>query len=56
MKKRWLMALMFSEEDLRLQADAKSIFSDGRLCNPCKVLPNQKGCIEHRKRWRGVAW
>ena len=51
-----LMALMFSEEDLRLQADAKSIFSDGRLCNPCKVLPNQKGCIEHRKRWRGVAW
>ena len=51
-----LMALMFSEEDLRLQADAKAIFTDGRLCNPCKVLPSQKGCIEHRKRWRGVGW
>lgn len=51
-----LMPLMFSEEDLRLQADVKGIFTDGRLCNPCKVLPNQKGCVEHRKRWRGVGW
>jgi hypothetical protein len=21
-----------------------------------KVLPNQKGCVEHKKRWRGVGW
>lgn len=51
-----LMGLMFDEPSLRMQADVKAIFTDGRLCNPCKVLPNQKGCIEHRKRWRGVGW
>lgn len=50
-----LMPLMFSTEDLVLMADVKSIFSTGSLCNPCKVLPNQKGCIEHHRRWRGVA-
>jgi glycolate oxidase len=51
-----LMAAMFTPEDLEYQAMAKRIFSDGRLCNPCKVLPNQKSCTEHRKRWRGMAW
>ena len=51
-----LMSLMFSPQDLDLQADAKRIFNDGNLCNPCKILPNQKSCVEHRKRWRGVAW
>jgi len=51
-----LMPLMFSPEDLGLQAMAKRIFNDGDLCNPCKVLPNQKSCVEHKKRWRGVAW
>jgi glycolate oxidase subunit GlcD len=51
-----LMSLMFSPADLALQADAKRIFNDGMLCNPCKILPNQKSCVEHRKRWRGVAW
>ena len=51
-----LMPLMFSEDDLKLQAMAKRIFNEGELCNPCKVIPNQKGCIEHQRRWRGVAW
>lgn len=51
-----LMAMQFSPEDLGLQAKAKAIFNTSELCNPCKVLPNQKGCIEHRKRWRGTAW
>jgi glycolate oxidase len=51
-----LMERMFSPEDLRLQAMAKAIFNEGSLCNPCKVLPNQKSCVEHRKRWRGAAW
>lgn len=51
-----LMPLMFSESDLRLQALAKRVFNDGALCNPCKVLPNQKSCLEHQKRWRGTAW
>ncbi|MBX3119417.1 MAG: FAD-binding protein [Fimbriimonadaceae bacterium] len=51
-----LMPLMFSPADLELQAMAKRIFNDGMLCNPCKILPNQKSCVEHQKRWRGVAW
>ena len=50
-----LMALMFDPDSLRLQADVKRVFNDGALCNPCKVLPNQKSCVEHRRRWRGVA-
>jgi glycolate oxidase len=51
-----LLTLMFTPDDLRLQAMCKQIFNDGTLCNPCKVLPNQKGCVEHKKRWRGVGW
>lgn len=51
-----LMALMFTPDDLKAQAMAKRIFNEGDLCNPCKVLPNQKGCIEHQRRWRGAAW
>jgi glycolate oxidase len=51
-----LMPLMFAPEDLELQAKSKRIFNDGALCNPCKVLPNQKACVEHRMRFRGVAW
>ncbi len=50
-----LMPLMFSPADLELQAMAKRIFNNGNLCNPCKVLPNQKSCVEHKGRWRGVA-
>jgi glycolate oxidase len=50
-----LMPLMFSPDDLRAQAMAKQIFNEGPLCNPCKVLPNQKSCSEHKMRWRGVA-
>lgn len=55
-EKQDLMPLMFSPDDLALQATAKQIFNPGNLCNPCKVLPNQKGCVEHKARWRGVAW
>lgn len=51
-----LMERMFSPNDLAAQALVKRIFNEGELCNPCKVLPNQKGCVEHRKRWKGVAW
>lgn len=46
------MPLMFSEADLDLQRRTKQIFNSGELGNPCKVLPNQKGCSEHRHRWR----
>jgi glycolate oxidase len=51
-----LMKLQFSEDDLKAQAMIKRIFNEGELCNPCKVIPNQKGCVEHQRRWRGAAW
>ncbi len=51
-----LMPLMFSPENLELQAQVKGAFNQTTLCNPCKVLPNQKSCVEHKIRWRGAAW
>jgi glycolate oxidase len=33
----------------------KEIFNSNPLCNPCKMLPDQKGCVEHMSRWRGAA-
>jgi len=51
-----LMHLMFSPENLELQAKVKSAFNSASLCNPCKILPNQKSCVEHKMRWRGPAW
>lgn len=50
-----LLRLMFNDDDLRLQADAKAVFGPSELCNPCKVLPNQKSCVEHARRWKGAA-
>lgn len=50
-----LLKMQFSPDDLRVQAMIKSIFNTHELCNPCKVLPDQRGCVEHMKRWRGVA-
>jgi len=50
-----LMPMMFGDNGLKMQADAKAIFNKSSMCNPCKVLPHQKSCVEHAKRWRGVA-
>ncbi|MCG9895177.1 MAG: FAD-binding protein [Fimbriimonadaceae bacterium] len=50
-----LISLMFDEDDLALQRRAQSIFHNDSGVNPCKIIPNQKGCVEHMKRWRGVA-
>lgn len=50
-----LLTLMFSPDDLEVQGRVKAIFNPESLGNPCKILPNQKGCHEHRMRWRGAA-
>lgn len=50
-----LLKMQFSAMDLQVQATIKAIFNDHELCNPCKVLPDQRGCVEHMRRWRGVA-
>ncbi len=54
-EKTSLMKRMFSGTDLRLQTDVKRIFHQSDLVNPCKILPDQKGCVEHMRRWRGAA-
>jgi glycolate oxidase subunit GlcD len=51
-----LLPLMFTPDDLGLQLMARRIFNDAELCNPCKVIPTDKSCVEHKRRWRGVAW
>ncbi|MFY7881852.1 MAG: FAD-binding oxidoreductase [Fimbriimonas sp.] len=50
------MPLMFTPDDLNYQFKLKAVFDPESTCNPCKVLPNQKSCNEHRQRWRGTAW
>lgn len=50
------MSRMFSPDDLTAQMKLKTVFDPKQTCNPCKILPNQKSCSEHRPRWRGAAW
>ena len=50
-----LLKMQFSAMDLQVQATIKAIFNDHELCNTCKVLPDQRGCVEHMRRWRGAA-
>lgn len=50
-----LLSLMYSEIDLEMQAKVLGLSGSVELSNPCKVIPNQKGCTEHKRRWRGVA-
>lgn len=41
--------------DLALQTAVREAFRVSDLCNPCKLIPDQKGCTEHVRRWRGAA-
>lgn len=45
-----LLGEMFSEDDMRLQEDLKKVFNPHSNCNPGKVLPSEKTCIEVRVR------
>lgn len=54
-EKASLLKLMFSADDFALQEMVRPIFAATAMCNPCKVIPDQKGCVEHMRRWRGVA-
>lgn len=51
-----LMEAMFGKEGLRLQSNVHDAFNPGTLCNPCKVIPAQKSCVEHRASWRKSGW
>lgn len=54
LEKRDLMALQFKPEDLELMRRVKSVFNPSNLCNPCKVLPATKSCIEVSRRRRSA--
>lgn len=54
-EKAGLLNRMYDAPSMRLQADARDLFHRNPLCNPCKVIPDAKGCIEHKMRWRGTA-
>jgi glycolate oxidase len=49
-----LLAEMFSETDLRWQRAVRDCFRSTDLCNPGKVFPSSKSCVEVRVRHRAV--
>jgi glycolate oxidase len=49
-----LLGEMFTPEDLRLQGDVRRAFLPSDLCNPGKVLPTQKACVEVRVKRRAA--
>ena len=52
LEKRDLMALQFSPTDLQVMQRIKAVFNPQNLCNPCKVFPGTKSCIEISTRRR----
>lgn len=54
MEKRDLMPLQFSPTDLVMMQRIKSVFNPKNLCNPCKIFPATKSCIEVSTRRRLV--
>lgn len=54
-EKSAIWAKNLSPNSLRMQFAIREVFEVSDLCNPCKVIPDQKGCIEHVRRWRGAA-
>lgn len=50
-----LLAQMFDQPSLVAHGRMRQVFESTELCNPCKVIPDAKGCLEHRTRWRGAA-
>jgi glycolate oxidase len=50
-----LLGEMFTPADLKLQEDIKRVFNTNGLCNPGKVLPSEKSCVEIKLKNR-IAW
>lgn len=50
-----LLARMLDPDSLAFQREIRDVFVTDDLCNPCKVVPSGKGCVEHMRRWRGAA-
>lgn len=50
-----LLRSMFDPVSLGIHGRIRAVFEAGEGCNPCKIIPDAKGCIEHKMRWRGAA-
>jgi glycolate oxidase len=49
-----LLGQMFDDDSLHLQSLLKSVFNPQGNCNPGKVLPSEKTCVEVRVRRRAA--
>lgn len=54
LEKRDLMPLQFTAIDLEVMQRIRSVFNPDNLCNPCKVFPGTKSCIEISTRRRAA--
>jgi glycolate oxidase subunit GlcD len=52
-EKRDFMGLIFSEEDLDAMKRLRSVFNPDGVCNPDKVFPTTRSCVESNPRSRG---
>jgi glycolate oxidase len=50
LEKRDLMAWMFTDADLEIMRSVRAVWNPRGLCNPGKVLPTAKACVEARGR------
>jgi glycolate oxidase subunit GlcD len=50
MEKIDAMPLLFSEADIALMEKLRGVFNRNELCNPGKIFPNSKSCVE--VKWR----
>jgi len=49
------MRSIFSDTDLDVMGRIKSVFNPEGLCNPGKIFPTSKGCVEVMLKARSVA-
>lgn len=53
LEKQNLMSLLYTENDLEVMKNLKEVFNPKNLCNPNKIFPTNKGCIELFVKQRG---
>ncbi|KAA3599249.1 MAG: FAD-binding protein [Calditrichaeota bacterium] len=46
LEKQNLMGLLYTQNDLEVMKNLKEVFNPKNLCNPSKIFPTNKGCIE----------
>ncbi len=54
MEKIDAMPLLFSEADIALMERVRAVFNTNGLCNPGKLFPTAKSCVEVKWRPRAV--